>query len=697
VGGVASAPPLAWRSSWPLAVAIAAPVALALVRLLPDHGPALALRLGVAAVLVFLLPGGALLRAFAWPADLGLVVTGSFLASLGVIFAALALTLLVNGSLAFTIGAVAAVTAAGLVACLLRPARPSAPDDRLPVVGLALAGLVLGALTWWSHRSITGDGIYHLARVRRLDELSSLSSLAELDYFTPGALHPGYAFPLWHAAVALVARLAGVDDAAALLRLAALLVPLVLVVAYAAGKAVFGARAGGIAVAAGLVGILGFARGGVGVLPLLTLPATGARLLLATAVVAVAFTFVAEGDRGALALVAVGALALTAVHPTYSFFVGIALGGFLLARLVLVRDEAAGIRRAALALGAVAVPTALFYVWLLPAVRGTAAFTPSSTLRGSEIGHYAGYIHGSGWSLRLAPETISRGGALVVAALASVPLAGFAARRRWAALVLGGTLAILVLVLVPVLFKPLSDVLSLSQSRRLVQFLPLPFALAGLAVFLGRLRLGGVALALGLGALLEAIYTAEISYRFEHGGPLWPVALAFFGGLVALVLGAVWARRGPEATHWAAVAAIALVLPTTVVGLRHLERDAPDPQALSPGLVQAVRTEVPTRAVVFADLDVGYRLPAYAPVYVVGAPLAHVGNLEANHSAERRRDVRRFFDESTTNAERRLLVRRYRAGWLLLDRKGWYPKRFVASLEPVYSDRTFVLYRVPPA
>ena len=53
-----------------------------------------------------------------------------------------------------------------------------------------------------------------------------------------------------------------------------------------------------------------------------------------------------------------------------------------------------------------------------------------------------------------------------LSALALVPLAGFAARRRWGALVLGGAVAMLALMLTPALFTHFSDFVSLSQARR---------------------------------------------------------------------------------------------------------------------------------------------------------------------------------------------------------------------------------------
>jgi len=64
-------------------------------------------------------------------------------------------------------------------------------------------GLVFGVLLWHIAGPVGGDGLFHLARVRKLLDFGSLS-LRSVDEFRDGGLHPGYAFPLWHAWLALV-------------------------------------------------------------------------------------------------------------------------------------------------------------------------------------------------------------------------------------------------------------------------------------------------------------------------------------------------------------------------------------------------------------------------------------------------------------------------------------------------------------
>src|SRR4029079_545653 len=131
-----------------------------------------------------------------------------------------------------------------------------------------------------------------------------------------------------------------------------------------------------------------------------------------------------------------------------------------------------------------------------------------------------------------------RTGAVAVAALLAVPLAGLATRRRWAAFVVGGSLAVFAVCLVPWIFTPCSDAVSLSQSRRLAGFVPLAFALAGGMGVLARL-LGAlvVPVALVAGIALQLLYPGDFGYTLESGGPALATWFAVIGAGAALVLG----------------------------------------------------------------------------------------------------------------------------------------------------------------
>ena len=669
-----------------LALVAAAPAALALGRLLPPHGPALALRLTAAAACVLLVPGGIFVRALGRPAAFGVALAASFVWSLAALAGALALTFALDGTIGTTIWLLAGFGAAALVPALMRAPVVSEPTERRAVAGVAATGVVFAGAVWWTASSIYGDGLFHLGRIRKL-ETFDLTSLNVVDEFRDGGLHPGYAFPVWHSAVALVARLADVDPALALLHLPAILTPLAVVLAYAAGAALFRSFGGGVATAAAQVGLLGFSRAGTGSFDSLALPATVARALIAPALLALVFSVAAGGRRRGVLSIAAASLALALVHPTYAFFVAVPLVGFLAARIVLATSRRREWVRIAAALPAVLLPAGLYALWLKPIVDQTASHQPDAVKRAQDIAHYSGQLDVIGGLLRLAPETISRGGAVAVAGLLAIPLAALVGPRRWAAYVLGGSLAVLVLLLFPWAFDHLSDAVSVSQSRRLAAFLPIPFAVAGAAGLLGRLRLAGCLAAFGVGGLLQLVYPGEFSYFLVVGGPSWPVWVALAGATVGLAAAAVVRRGVPEAEPaWTAAVALSLVAPVGLAGMAYLRQDEPDRFRLTPGLVHALRTDVRPRDVVFSDLETSYRIEGYAPVYVAAAPPAHVADTKENSPDERREAVIEF--SSSGNLA---IPRRYHADWIVVAKH-----RFALELplSQVYEDRRFVLYKL---
>ena len=183
---------------------------------------------------------------------------------------------------------------------MIRPGQAGGLSLLVPL-GVVAAGVGFGIALWFLMGHLTGgDDLFHLARVRKLDDLGSLS-LRTVDEFRDGGLHPGYAFPLWHCFLALVARLAGVDPTAVVQHEASVLVPVAFLVAWESGKEVFRSAWGGLAVLATSVGIFALAAGSGGSYTALALPATASRQLFVPAVIALFFAFVAERSRGGLA------------------------------------------------------------------------------------------------------------------------------------------------------------------------------------------------------------------------------------------------------------------------------------------------------------------------------------------------------------------------------------------------------------
>jgi hypothetical protein len=666
--------------------------ALGISRLLPDSGWGLWVRLA-AATACLLLPGALIARALRLRS-----ASADLTWSLAALFVAMAIVFAVHGSLTLALVLLAGIGAAALIWLLRRPAlRGQAPAGLS--LWVAAAGIGFGIALWFITGHLTGgDDFFHLARVRKLDDFGGLS-LRAVDEFRDGGLHPGYAFPLWHSFLALVARLAGVDPSAVVLHEASVLVPVAFLVAWEAGKEVFRSAWGGLAVLLAQVAMFGLAAGSGGSYTALALPATASRQLLVPAVIALFFAYVARrgsraGNRNhpdpnavsALATLAAASGALALVHPTYALFLLIPLGGYVVARTVLARTEVA---EGLAALAAIVVPAAAVALWVRPLARETVSVNPSTTELSRALQHYKGQLDVfSDGSYRLAPEVFGRSGAVAVLALFAVPLAGFAARRRWGALVTGGFLAVLVLALLPSLFTHFADAVSISQARRTAGFVPFPFAVAGGVAVLARLlSLGALPVGLGAGIAFQLAYPGDFGYALDDGGPALATWVALFGGAAALVLGIVLPRRFTELDRVGALAtatAALAVLPVVLHGFTHWdERPAPT-GGLTPGLVAALRERVPEKAVVFSDDRTSYAIAALAPVYVANALPGHVADTKANRPYARRADAQTFLRTGDL-----AIPRRYGATWLVLDRNR---SRLRLALPRVYADARYILY-----
>jgi len=651
--------------------------ALAIARALPDSGLGLYLKLA-AATLVVLMPGALIGRLLGRPS-----VSATIAWTLTGIFGAGAILFAVHGSLNLALALYAALGAVALAALLLRtewvpPRRPSF---------VILLGVVFGLLLWHVAGTLDGDALFHLARVRKLLAFGDLH-LRSVDEFKDGGLHPGYAFPLWHLLLAFVARLSGVDAGRVLLHESSLLATLAFAVTYESGKAVFRSRSAAFAVLLATAGLFAFAGGHGGSYVSLALPATTARQLLVPVVIALFFWFVRRPSRAGAATLAASGLGLALVHPTYALYVLVPLAGYVAARALLARVE---VKRGLAALIALLVPAAAVSLWLLPIVRETKSHNPSDAELAQNLHHYAGQVVVySLHSYRIAAELFARTGAVAVAALVCVPLAGLARRRRWAAFVLGGTVVVCALTLVPPFFSTFSDIVSLSQARRAVGFVPFAFAFAGGVAVLSR-RLGGwiVPVALGAGIGLELAWPGDFGSSPGDGGPALAAWIAAGGGTAALAAAAFvhrerWSHDRPG--RLTSVAATLFVLPVAVSGFSHW---SPTPVApgLTPGLVRALHRYVPGGAVVFSDDSTAYRIAAAVPVYVNAAPPGHVADTKANRPFARRNDALKFLATGDL-----AIPARYGAQFVVLDLRRRAPR---LSLPRLYWDARYALYRLP--
>src|SRR4051812_13752503 len=178
--------------------------ALGIARLLPETGVGLWARL-LAATACLLLPGALVARALRVPG-----FSAGLAWALGALFAAMTIVFLVHGSLWLALALLVLVAGAALFFALKRQIpKGSVPTEWLAPAAVAVAGAAFGIALWSLTKHLNGgDDYFHLARVRKLLDFGGLS-LRSVDEFRDGGLHPRYAFPLWHAFLALVAKLGG--------------------------------------------------------------------------------------------------------------------------------------------------------------------------------------------------------------------------------------------------------------------------------------------------------------------------------------------------------------------------------------------------------------------------------------------------------------------------------------------------------
>ncbi|MGH3008110.1 MAG: DUF6541 family protein [Gaiellaceae bacterium] len=668
---------------------------LGISRLLPDHAFGLWLRLA-AATLVVLLPGRLVARCLgqrtlaatlAW----SVTIVG---VGLGITFAlgepldlALALTL--------AVGAIALTTL--VTDCHLQG--PVLPGRARFVRGfLVFAGLVVGAATWGIQGALTGDSFFHLGRIRKLVDLHALS-LHAVGEFKQGGLHPGYAFPLWHGWIALVARLADVDPTRVAHHESSLLLPLALVVAFEMGWAIFRSTGPAVAVVLAVFALKALAPGHGGSYTILWQPAGAVTQLLAPAAIALFFLFI-RGPVWMLALtLAVDSAALTLVHPTYALFLALPLAAFVVVRVMFTRG--ADLKRGIAAFAALGVPMALALVWLQPTIDQTLTLHLDEKGLERSLHHYqVDLVIHSLTSYNLAPQRVDRAGSVAVAALVLVPLALLARRRRWSALVLGGTVSILALELWPLVFPHFANAVSLSQARRAATFVPFTVAFAGgAAVIAGFSRLFTLALALGTGIWLQHDFGGDFGLRAPTTMPSVVVWIALFGGAAAIVIGTalVWSRRNyllerPRRRGLTtAFAAFLFVIPVAVTGFSQWTPQDSRGTELTPGLIQYLQRHVPARSVVFADMETGYEAIAFAPVYAVAVPPTHVARTRPNQVWGRKHAVNRFMAAPSL-----YVPRRWGADYLILRRKSEpVPAVLADGLKPLYEDKHFVVFKMP--
>src|SRR6059036_1397214 len=256
---------------------------LGVARLLPAHGVGLWLRL-VASSLVLLLPGALVARALRLRGASATVAWG-----LGALGPALLLVFAVHRSILLALVVLGVVGLVALPFALHVVSGPPAWET----LAIAFLGLAFGIALWHVAGVVSGDALFHLGRVQKLDAFGSLH-VRSVDEFANGGLHPGYAFPLWHGFLALVAKLAGVDPTQVMLHEPSAVAPVAFAAAYESGVALFRSAWLGVAVLRATVAGAALAPGHGGSFALLGQPGTLDRQVLVPAALTVFFLAVRE-------------------------------------------------------------------------------------------------------------------------------------------------------------------------------------------------------------------------------------------------------------------------------------------------------------------------------------------------------------------------------------------------------------------
>lgn len=687
------------RSRWLELSFLVAAGALLVVRMLPETSPGIALKLLIVVPAVSLLPGLTVIRLIGSPQRFTDLIGPAFAWSCMIVGLGLAVTVTFDANLSLGIGTAIAVSLITLAAGRNRPLPRPSGGELVPVLLVLAAGCLFAFVAWLNAFPLNGDALEHLARTRKLTDMPRLTGLSSVNVVGPNAgLHPGYAFPLWHTFMAFFARLGRLDPAPVVQYSAVFLTPVALLISYASGVRIFRSERLGLATVAMQMAWLGLPLQGAGYYRFMAFPGFVSILIFMPAALALLFAYLDEGRTWQLVSLAATSFAVTLAHASYTPFIVLSVGCFWVLRSFNMRDKQEILRTGA-CVAALTLPFLAYMVWALPLVKdsGSSSLSPDQQ-RVSTISHYETLVdtegQGADMSVRIKPGFVSRGGAAEILAFLLAPLALLRRRERWASYVLATMSVDLALLMLFPLFSRFMDVASLSQARRLLFFLPVPFALVGGIGILARWWWTAL-VALAVGIFLEIHYHGDFNYVLLHPGPGWVAWVALFGCSVGAVVSIFWKREvSVMNTRWMSLALLAFIAPIAGNGIMKTHGALPDHSALPQALLQTAR-QLPPGSVVFAPEGMAFRLAGYAPVFAVAVTESHGGNTRTAKLDVRLADVARFFRSETTLTQARDLLVKYESDFLGLSPELPYPKDFISKLgTPLYDDGDWKLYKL---
>ena len=658
-----------------------------------------ALAVWAAAGLLLVAPGWCALRVVGLDADLGRAGAAPVAAALSLAVWAppLAAAYLLGQTLTFVIAAVLVATAVLVLAVRTPVALPRA--GAFEVAGGALAVAAFAYLAWRISTPLVGDGLFHVGLMRRLGDAPSLS-FANVSPFLHGPPNAGYALPVLHGAFEGVAKLAGADPVVAFRYLLPPCAGLAIAAAYALARALTGWRSAGYLAAAmtawDLCSLIN------GLVLQINQPPPFALWVLTPAALLLFWLEIRHSRQAALATVSCVAV-IAFVHPTY------AIPCLAIAAGLLAGAWRAGLPDLRASLGTLVAMTAT--------VGGIAGWIWWEAIRGGHLhpvlSHADEFVIRSGKAVVMYPWAPVFGrGYVLLAILAMVWLV----RYRPLLPAVGGTAALLVVLLLPGLNTLLIDAVGMGQFHRFWQ--PLPWPVMGAAgacaagVVLGRWS-WAVAVVLAVG-----FHEVRGTEDFWH----WPVSVAVVLALVATLvrLRLPLRDRLPGGASPAAVVLVAGALAAFVANWAPTVwrearagpyRGPPAFQTVesTPGAIAFFRDLDGPPPVVLAAPDRAFELFGLAGVRTATLPEARTRALPRLDESERNHLGQAFFSPESTDARRLQVLRALKVDYVVVDLRGQPPDTVSAvlrdpALEPVYRDPAavsshlgrFVILRVRP-
>jgi hypothetical protein len=590
-----------------------------------------------------------------------------------------------------------------------------------------------------------GDSYFHAAIALKLQSFMD-PSFWNIGQYRGGDNHPGYALPLWHEAIAVIARLA---DSSALetMRLLPVVLAPISVLTFA-GVAQIAFRSGAAATAAAVAFVGGrmvFTFPAMDGIYNAAEPRTVASGILLPLVLGLVLLVVGRPNadevgisatdagsaaawKPATALAVCATVVLVYVHVSYIVWLALLLLGVAAVALPL-GWKTPELRRAQLAAGGAVFAAAVVSVaTLLPAIGRLQDHPEGGTKGGLALAsaNVDALLVGSGSTLHLRADYIIWFGAVAFLGLAGTALLG-----RWLRDPLVGWIPVAstiacAFVLIPPAFRWLAESIGVAQTTRVYLIIPWVFGAAALVLIVGgrldawwkcggRRRWASVGALLGLA--LGTMWLANVwpPLKRRSAPAVMPpdlvtalIVLCAVGCVIAVLVYRVqpgwlggtgpWQHRGLGVAATTIVLALAPlpILLSQADRVQHTIATGPLSGTAVPGtaavdvrtrrtLARVMRSR--PHPVVLAEPHLAYRMLALSPVYAAAVPPGHVAITKRNRPYDRNAAIETFLIEGTSAATRLSILNSQRVDVVVLRARADKDAIRFASEHPQYLTR----------